>query len=115
MQTTMIGRRAEEVAAEYLERRGYAIIGRNWRQRDCEIDVIAQKDGCVHFVEVKYRSSDIAGSGLEYIDSKKLLRMSYAAQRWTHANRWRGPYVLSAVEVSDALFEVTEYIESIEG
>ncbi len=115
MQTTYIGNRAEQVAAEYLERDGYRVVKRNWRQRDCEIDVIAYKAGVMYFVEVKYRATDGAGSGLEYITDQKLRQMAYAASRWVSAHAWHREYVLSAIEVSGETFEVTGFIDSING
>ncbi len=48
-----VGRGGEEVAAQFLERKGYKIIERNYRKKWGEIDVIAERDGVVHFVEVK--------------------------------------------------------------
>lgn len=114
MQTTFIGQKAEQAASEYLERLGYEIIDRNWRRRTCEIDIVACRGGVIHFVEVKYRQTDVAGSGLEYITAKKLQQMAYAADRWVAENDWRGEYVLSAVEVAGKTFEVTEFIESID-
>src|SRR3972149_3699974 len=47
------GRGGEELAAQFLERKGYKIIERNYRKKWGEIDVIAEKDNVVHFVEVK--------------------------------------------------------------
>jgi putative endonuclease len=114
MQTTFIGQRAEQVAAEYLEREGYRVLARNWRRRECEIDIVAVKGRTVHLVEVKYRQTEVAGSGLEYITAQKLRQMAYAAKRWVAENRWNGVYVLSAVEVSGETFEVTEFIDCIE-
>ena len=115
MQTTYIGQKAEQVASEYLGRLGYEVVDRNWRRRTCEIDIVARKDGVIHFVEVKYRQTDIAGSGLEYITTKKLQQMAYAAQRWVAENNWLGEYTLAAIEVSGDGFEVTEFIDCIEG
>lgn len=48
-----IGKKGETIAAEWLEQNGYAILARNWRNRTGEIDIIAQEDGCIVFVEVK--------------------------------------------------------------
>ncbi len=36
-----LGRRGEDVAVEYLERRGLVVLSRNWRCRDGELDVVA--------------------------------------------------------------------------
>jgi len=115
MQTTFIGSRGERVAAEYIEKLGYQVLDRNWRRRECEIDMVACKNNTAYFVEVKYRHSNIAGSGLEYITPAKLRQMAYAARRWVAENRWTGEYVLAAVEVSGETFEVTAFIDCIDG
>ncbi len=113
MQTTQIGNRAEQAAAEYLDRAGYEIIDRNWRRRDCEIDIVARKASAIHFVEVKYRATDVAGSGIEYITHNKLHQMSYAAERWVSERGWRGEYMLAAVEISGETFAITAFIDEI--
>ena len=109
---TVIGRRAEEAASDYLLRLGYAIIDRNWRRKDCEIDIVAKKGTVMHFVEVKYRIDGYAGTGLEYISFQKLRRMAHAAERWVQVHGWRSEYVLSALEVSGN-FTVTEFIAEL--
>lgn len=48
-----IGKKGEAIAAEWLEQNGYSILARNWRNRTGEIDIIAQEDRCIVFVEVK--------------------------------------------------------------
>ncbi len=113
MQTTAIGNRAEQAAVEYLERLGYIIVARNWRKRVCEIDIVAQHFGTVHFVEVKYRATDQAGSGIEYIMHKKLRQMAFAAECWVQDNKWRGEYVLAAIEVGGETYDVTEFVDCI--
>ncbi|HOW01581.1 MAG TPA: YraN family protein, partial [Rhodoglobus sp.] len=51
-----LGRRGEEIAARYLASRGLAIVERNWRCPQGEIDLIARDGGELVFVEVKTRS-----------------------------------------------------------
>jgi putative endonuclease len=48
-----IGELGENIACEYLERKGFDIIGRNYRKKWGEIDIVAEKDGILHFIEVK--------------------------------------------------------------
>lgn len=113
MSTTSDGRRAETVAAEYLESSGYKILARNWRTRWCEIDIVAEKAGVVSFVEVKYRQSARQGSGMEYITAAKLRQMGFAAQFWVAEHRYDGEHQLAAIEVTGESFRVSEFIESI--
>jgi putative endonuclease len=46
------GAEGENLADEWLRKRGYEILHRNWRHLHYEIDIIAQKDKKLHFVEV---------------------------------------------------------------
>ncbi len=105
------GKQAETVAADYLVAKRYKIIDRNWRNRYGEIDIIVERDDCLFFVEVKYRSSSSQGSGIDYITPKKYKQMAFAAEMWVHDHRYEGQYRLAALEVSGPLFQVTSYIE----
>lgn len=71
MNNRQIGAEYEQKAVRYLEENGYLILERNFRVRFGEIDIIAQKDGCLVFAEVKYRSTPLYGSPLEAVDIRK--------------------------------------------
>lgn len=105
------GQVAEETVAEYLKSNGYKILDNNWKTKFCEIDIVARKDGVTHFVEVKFRGSDSAGEGFEYITPTKLRQMGFAADLWVAKNKYGDEYVLSAAQVNRQL-EV-EFIEEI--
>ena len=53
MNTKQTGNEGELRAAEYLQKKGFAIIERNWRTKGGEIDIIAYKNDTIVFVEVK--------------------------------------------------------------
>ena len=108
------GRTAEQAAADYLKHQGFKVVDLNWRTRQCEIDIVATKDGCVYFVEVKYRKNTAQGSGLEYVTPAKLRQMSFAAEVWTAKHSWDGDVSLAAIEVSGNDYAVAEFIESID-
>jgi putative endonuclease len=108
------GREAEAAAAEYLTRKGYEILAQNWRIRFCEIDIVASRAKIISFVEVKYRQNNQTGSGLEYITTKKLQQMRYAAETWMKDNNAKSSFRLAAIEVSGKTYEVCKFIESIE-
>jgi len=74
------GARAEAQAARWLEQQGYEIIDRNWKTKWCEIDIVAQKQGVMYFVEVKYRSTQQYGGGVAAITPKKRQQMRFAAE-----------------------------------
>ena len=61
----------ENLAADFLERKGYKIIKRNYRVRSGEIDIIAMDGRYLVFLEVKYRVNMHKGSALEAVDYRK--------------------------------------------
>lgn len=80
-----LGKAGESLAAEYLQQNGYRILYRNYWCKVGEIDLIAQKNDCVHFVEVKTRSSGYYGHPSESITQNKLNRMRAAAAGYMKA------------------------------
>lgn len=111
MSSFVSGRQAEQAAADYLINSGYTIFDKNWRTRYCEIDIIAQKDQVIYFVEVKYRKSSEWGGGLDYITAKKLNQMSFAADMWVSLHNFSGDFQLAAIEVSGSDFTVTAFLK----
>lgn len=109
MKTTFIGKKAESRVAEHLKEQGFKILAQNWRTKVCEIDLVARKNDVVYFVEVKYRSSEKQGDGLDYITPQKLKQVEFAAQIWNQQNNWEGDYRVLAAAVSDeAAIEIIE-------
>lgn len=53
-----LGKKAEDLAVEYLQKNSYKILVRNFRFQKAEIDIIAEKDNLIVVVEVKARSTD---------------------------------------------------------
>ncbi|TAJ13559.1 endonuclease [Marinilabiliaceae bacterium JC017] len=53
-----LGEKGEDIAAEFLADKGYRILARNWRFKQKEIDLIAQKDDFLVIAEVRTRSTD---------------------------------------------------------
>lgn len=113
MSSVKVGNRGEQAAAEYLAREGYEILQLNYRRPHCEIDIVAKRREVIYFVEVKYRSTDHFGSGLDYITPQKLHHMQRAAETWVMSHHYEGEYVLSAIEVGGPGFEVLNFIEEI--
>ncbi|CAA6809138.1 MAG: Unknown protein [uncultured Sulfurovum sp.] len=55
----LIGDRNEELALTFLEAEGFSIVARNYYARKLgEIDIIAMRDGVLHFIEVKSSQAD---------------------------------------------------------
>ncbi len=74
-----LGRFGENAVAYYLEKKGYRILKRNYRVKGGELDIIAEKDGVVAFVEVKTRTPEPLVNGLEAVTAaqrKMIIRTS---------------------------------------
>lgn len=69
----------EGLAARFLESKGYRIVERNWRIRSAEIDLIAERNGVIVFVEVKTRHSKKFGRPAEAVDARKQKKIIEAA------------------------------------
>ena len=76
----LIGANGESRAIAFLKGRRFKIVERNYRTKVGEIDIIAERDGLVTFVEVKTRRSKSYGSPEEAIDKKKRKRIIKAAK-----------------------------------
>ena len=66
-----LGRAGEIKAAEYLSKKGYKILKQNYKTALGEIDIIAEDNGVIVFIEVKTRSSDVFGQPSEAVNEKK--------------------------------------------
>ena len=82
MSTKFWGKRGEQVAADFLERHGYAILARNYRFKRAEIDIIAQKENLMLFIEVKLRSSTRFGFPEETVSEAQAARIALAAEEY---------------------------------
>lgn len=71
----VLGKTGEDAAAQYLTKKGYRILHRNYRTRLGEIDIIAQDGETVVFVEVKSRRGNQFGSPEEAVGEKKIQRL----------------------------------------
>ena len=69
------GKEGEEIAAEYLKKKGYKIIERNYRSRLGEIDIVALHKAVTVFVEVKARSGSTFGLPEDAVDKNKQRQM----------------------------------------
>jgi len=74
-----LGARGEEAAARHLESLGYRILERRFRTRAGEIDLVAEEDETLVFVEVKSRSALGFGRPAEAVDARKRGRVMRAA------------------------------------
>lgn len=80
MSTTQVGKSGEDLASNFLQKKGYKIIERNFTIRGGEIDIVAIDGDALVFVEVKTRSSHQFGLPAESINYYKIKFLQRAAK-----------------------------------
>lgn len=77
------GKYGEELAADFLIKSGYKIIDKNYKfSRYGEIDIIALEKDTLCFIEVKTRTNNNFGSGLEAVTKEKLMKITACIQKY---------------------------------
>ena len=86
MDNKTIGSIGEDFAQNHYRRIGYEIRERNYRSRFGEIDLVAQNDGYICFVEVKTRNENRIGQPCEAVDAAKKKRIIRTAVKYIAEN-----------------------------
>ena len=90
MNNKVTGNKGEDMATDYLTAHGYTILHRNWRFKNWEVDIIANKGKFLHFIEIKTRTSGAYGKPEESISKKKLENLMNAAEEYQYLNpQWK--------------------------
>ncbi len=110
MTTKELGELGERIACEYLVKKGYNIVEKNYRINFGEIDIIAKKpwklfknDKTVHFVEVKTLESKDPQFVFpeEHVDFRKQRKLRQMAEIWLQKNRYKQnhPYRIDVIGI----------------
>ena len=91
----------QQAAEDFLLRRGFQILDRNYRIKTGEIDLIAKDGDCITFIEVKYRSSLRYGYPSESVGYKKQRRVIEVAMQYLSRH---------GLEDCDVRFDVTQVL-----
>ena len=81
-----LGKLGEELAVEFLQKNGYAILETNWTFQKAEIDIIAKKGNVLAIVEVKTRSSIDFGLPQDLVKPKKIQLLVKAVNEYVISN-----------------------------
>lgn len=81
-----LGKLGEELAVEFLVKKGYSIIETNWTFQKAEIDIIARKENVMAVVEVKTRSSIDFGLPQDFVKPKKIQLLVKAINEYVISN-----------------------------
>jgi putative endonuclease len=106
----MVGAAYEKLAAAYLVRKGYSIICNNYRCKLGEIDIIAEIEGCIVFVEVKYKASSAYGYPREAVHYKKQQRIILAAK--CYLKQYKKYEVSCRFDVIEILGDILTHLEA---
>ena len=117
--TKDVGNLGETIASRYLKRNGFKIVERNVARKTGEIDIIAERKGTLHFVEVKSLLCDefpedgvpnALHNPADNIHEHKVRKISRTAEWYTAEKGWKGPVQIDAILVwlrtRDALAKV---------
>lgn len=102
------GDKAEEKALSFLQQKGFRIIEHNFYSRFGEIDIIALRDGIMHFIEVK--SANNFEVAIANITSTKLSKIIKTADVYMKKTAYDGEYSFDAVIVVGEDIELIENI-----
>jgi len=86
MNRTQIGNRAEALACNFLQQHGLTLLGRNFRCRRGEIDLVMRDRDTLVFVEVRYRRQTRYGTAAETVAKSKQVRIIRCAQYYMHCH-----------------------------
>jgi len=93
------GNKGENLAADFLQKKGYEIVARNYRYKHAEIDLIVRQKNLFVFVEVKTRSSSSFGEPEAFVDTKKAAKIFEGAEQYIHEANWNGNIRFDIVSV----------------
>ena len=87
MNKRILGDRAEFKAIDFLRKKHYTVLEKNYYTKCGEIDIIAQKDGYIVFAEVKSRKNTDFGHACEAVTYSKQEKIRKAALLWLSFNK----------------------------
>lgn len=81
-----LGKTGEGLALDYLKSHDFFILEKNFHSKFGEIDIIAEKNHCLYFIEVKTRSNLNHGAPYEAVNKRKIYHIKKAAQYYLLKN-----------------------------
>jgi len=84
------GSTGESMAETYLLKQGFTILQKNWRHSHWEVDIIAQKNNILHFIEVKTRRTEKYGQPEDAVSDKKIQNLINASEEYLYLHpQWK--------------------------
>ena len=82
-----LGKKGEQLAVDYLIKKGYTIVQRNYRFQKAEVDIIAKIKDTLAIVEVKTRSTVDFGNPQDFVKPKQIQRLVKAVDEYVNVNK----------------------------
>jgi len=86
-QHNQLGKKGEQMAVDFLTKRGYDIVERNYRFDKAEVDIIAKKESTLAIIEVKTRSTSDFGDPQDFVKPKQIQRLVKAVDEYVIENK----------------------------
>jgi putative endonuclease len=84
------GRLGEQLGGVFFVNKGYRVLEKNWRHSHWEVDIIAEKNNVLHFVEIKTRRTKKYGQPEEKVGTKKIKNLINAAEEYLYLHpEWK--------------------------
>lgn len=80
----LTGTRGELLAEQYFLSRQYRILHKNWRHSNWEVDIIAEKNNTLHFIEVKTKLTKKFGHPEDNVNTKKIQNLINASEEYLY-------------------------------
>jgi putative endonuclease len=111
-----IGDEGEDFARQYLRARGYQILERNYHSRYGEVDLVAEHDRCIVFVEVKTRTSDRFGLPEESVTPEKLEKINDTGLLWLQdhpeaPDDWRVDVIAIIMDKNQNVVDIQHFVD----
>ena len=93
------GKEAEDLAVDFLAKKGYKILVRNFRFLKAEVDIVAETQEEIVIVEVKARSTDVFLEPHEAVTKKKIRMLIFAADEFVQQRNFEKPVRFDIISV----------------
>jgi putative endonuclease len=110
------GAKGESLAADFLKKKGFEVVARNYRYKKAEIDLIVRRQDWLIFVEVKTRRSIAYGQPEEFVTLGQARKIYDAAEHYIFSANWCGHVrfdVVAILLIDESLPEIQHFEDAI--
>jgi putative endonuclease len=109
LKSRTIGLYGEDKASEFLLKKGYKILKRNFRHGRREIDIIAKSEERLVFVEVKLRKDHTYGNPENFLTEDQKNRIKEAAEEFIVRTNWMHDIRFDIIAIDNSSHEILHF------